>query len=47
MPGLAGPAEHAFDFAHPVESDSVNARWHDGTLVIVLPKKPGRRIVVE
>jgi HSP20 family molecular chaperone IbpA len=47
IPGPLGMAEHAFDFAHPVESEGVNARWRDGTLVIVLPKKPGRRVVVE
>jgi HSP20 family molecular chaperone IbpA len=45
--GPVGPVEHTFDFAHPVESDAVNAKWNSGLLEIVLPKKRGRRVTVE
>jgi HSP20 family molecular chaperone IbpA len=47
IPGPNGFAERTFDFAQLIESDHVNARWRDGTLLIVLPKKPGRRVAVE
>ncbi|HVC45137.1 MAG TPA: Hsp20/alpha crystallin family protein [Candidatus Binataceae bacterium] len=47
IPGPTGFAERSFDFAHPIECDGVSARWRDGALLIVLPKKPGRRVAVE
>jgi HSP20 family molecular chaperone IbpA len=40
-------AENVFDFASPVDCDAVSARLSEGTLRIVLPKKPGRRVEIE
>ncbi len=45
--GPVGPVEHTVDLAHPVESEAVSAKWNAGLLVIVLPKKRGRRVIVE
>jgi HSP20 family molecular chaperone IbpA len=47
FPGPAGEVENTFDFKHPIECDSVSAKWTSGVLLIVLPKKRGRRIEIE
>jgi HSP20 family molecular chaperone IbpA len=47
IPGPAGVAENVFDFASPVDCDAVSARLSEGTLRIVLPKKPGRRVEIK
>ena len=49
FPGPAGAVEHTFNFAQPVESEAVSAKWDSGAgvLAIVLPKKRGRRVTVE
>lgn len=47
FPGPAGAVEHTFNFAQAVESDAVSAKWNAGLLAIVLPKKRGRRVIVE
>jgi len=47
FPGPVGPVEHTFEFAHPVESEAVSAKWNSGLLAIVLPKKRGRRVTVQ
>ncbi|HEX3408899.1 MAG TPA: Hsp20/alpha crystallin family protein [Candidatus Binataceae bacterium] len=47
FPGTAGMVEHTFDFALPVEGAEVRAKWSAGVLAVVLPKKRGRRVIVE
>jgi HSP20 family molecular chaperone IbpA len=47
FPGPAGVVENTFDFASQVESEAVNAKWTSGVLLIILPKKRGRRVTVE
>jgi HSP20 family molecular chaperone IbpA len=47
IPGPIGVAESVFDFASPVDCDAVSARLSEGTLRIVLPKKPGRRVEIK
>ena len=47
FPGSAGMVEHTFNFVQPVDCDAVSAKWTSGVLVIVLPKKRGRRVTVE
>ena len=47
FPGPSGEVENTFDFKHPIECESVSAKWNSGVLWIVLPKKRGRRITIE
>jgi HSP20 family molecular chaperone IbpA len=47
FPGSAGAVENTFNFAQPVESEAVSAKWNAGVLSIILPKKRGRRVTVE
>lgn len=47
FPGPSGEVENTFDFEHPVECESVSAKWNSGVLRIVLPKKRGRRVTIE
>ena len=45
--GRGGVVERIFDFPHRIEPDQVTARLVEATLLVVLPKKPGRKIRVE
>jgi HSP20 family molecular chaperone IbpA len=47
FPGSTGEVENTFNFQHPVECDRVSAKWDAGVLLIVLPKKRGRRVEIE
>ena len=47
FPGAAGAVENTFNFAQPVDSEAVSAKWTAGVLSIILPKKRGRRVTVE
>lgn len=47
FPGPSGTVEHSLSFGHPVECEAVSAKWDNGVLAIVLPKKRGRRVIVE
>jgi HSP20 family molecular chaperone IbpA len=47
FPGPNGAVEHTFNFAQPVDSETVSAKWNSGVLAIILPKKRGRRVTVE
>jgi HSP20 family molecular chaperone IbpA len=47
FPGSAGAVENTFNFAQPVDSEAVSAKWTSGVLSIVLPKKRGRRVTIE
>jgi HSP20 family molecular chaperone IbpA len=46
LPGRIGAAERIFDFPYPIDPDGVTARLIGGTLLVVLPKKRGRKIKV-
>ena len=43
----SGLAQNTCHFPHPIDSERVTASWRDGVLQVTLPKKRGRRIVVE
>ena len=47
MPGVSGAKQSVFEFPYPVDADGVTARFDDGVLAIILPKKRGRKIEVE
>jgi HSP20 family molecular chaperone IbpA len=47
FPGTTGSVEHTFNFAQPVDCETVSAKWTSGVLAIILPKKRGRRVTVE
>ena len=47
IPGWSGSAQNTCHFPHPIDSERVTASWRDGILQVTLPKKRGRRIVVE
>jgi len=47
FPGRTGVVDNTFNFAQPVESETVSAKWTSGVLSIVLPKKRARRVTVE
>jgi HSP20 family molecular chaperone IbpA len=47
MPSWSGSAQNTCHFPHPIDSERVTASWRDGVLQVTLPKKRGRRIVVE
>lgn len=47
MPSWNGSAQNTCHFPHPIDSERVTASWRDGVLQVTLPKKRGRRIVVE
>jgi HSP20 family molecular chaperone IbpA len=41
---LGGMFESRFSFAESIDGEATTAKWSDGTLTIILPKKKGRRI---
>ncbi len=41
---LGGTLESSFAFSDPIDGEASTAKWSEGTLVITLPKKKGRRI---
>ena len=41
---LGGMLERSFSFSDAIDGEASTAKWSDGTLVITLPKKKGRRI---
>jgi HSP20 family molecular chaperone IbpA len=47
IPSWSGSAQNTCHFPHPIDSERVTANWRDGVLQVTLPKKRGRRIVVE
>jgi HSP20 family molecular chaperone IbpA len=47
LPSWSGSAQNTCHFPHPIDSERVTASWRDGVLQVTLPKKRGRRIVVE
>jgi HSP20 family molecular chaperone IbpA len=44
--GPEGKFESACSFALPIESETITARWLDGSLIIVVPKQKPKRIKV-
>jgi HSP20 family molecular chaperone IbpA len=46
-PGPLGPIDNILELPHPVDPEATTARLDGGVLLIALPKRRGRRIVVE
>ena len=44
---LGGMMESTFAFSDSIDGDASTAKWSDGTLVITVPKKKGRRIALK
>jgi HSP20 family molecular chaperone IbpA len=44
--GPAGPFERVVEFQHTIDPEAATARFENGTLTIILPKKPARKIWV-
>src|ERR1700730_7623322 len=44
--GLEGKFESSCSFALPIESETIQARWSDRTLIIIVPKQKPKRIKV-
>jgi len=44
---LGGMLESRFSFSESIDGEASSARWSDGTLTIILPKKKGRRITLK
>ncbi len=43
---LGGLLENSFAFSDSIDAEASTAKWSEGTLVITLPKKKGRRIAL-
>ncbi len=41
---LGGKLQRSFSFSDPIDGEASTAKWSDGTLIITLPKRKGRRI---
>ena len=41
---LGGMLKKSFSFSAAIDGEASTAKWSDGTLIITLPKKKGRRI---
>jgi len=41
---LGGMLQRSFSFSDPIDGEASSAKWSQGTLIITLPKKKGRRI---
>jgi HSP20 family molecular chaperone IbpA len=44
---LGGTLESSFAFSDSIDGESSTAKWSEGTLVITVPKKKARRIVLK
>jgi HSP20 family molecular chaperone IbpA len=44
---LGGTLESSFAFSDSIDGEASIAKWSEGTLVITLPKKKGRRIALK
>jgi HSP20 family molecular chaperone IbpA len=44
---LGGMLDSSFAFADSIDGEASTAKWSEGTLVITLPKKKGRRIALK
>ncbi len=44
---LGGTLESSFAFSDSIDGEASTAKWSEGTLVITLPKKKGRRIALK
>ena len=44
---LGGTLESSFTFSDSIDGEASTAKWSEGTLVITLPKKKGRRIALK
>jgi HSP20 family molecular chaperone IbpA len=41
---LGGMLQRSFSFSDAIDGEASSAKWSEGTLIITLPKKKGRRI---
>ena len=44
---LGGAIENSFTFSDSIDGETSTAKWAEGTLVVTLPKKKGRRIALK
>jgi HSP20 family molecular chaperone IbpA len=44
---LGGTLERSFAFSDSIDGEASTAKWSEGTLVITVPKKKGRRIALK
>ncbi len=44
---LGGTLESSFALSESIDADTSTAKWSEGTLVITVPKKKGRRIALK
>ncbi len=44
---LGGTSESSFAFSDSIDGEASTAKWSEGTLVITVPKKKGRRITLK
>jgi hypothetical protein len=44
---LGGMLDSSFAFSDSIDGEASTAKWSEGTLVITLPKKKGRRIALK
>ncbi len=44
---LGGMFERAFSFSEPIDGEGSTAKWSEGTLTIILPKRKGWRIALK
>lgn len=46
-PGPLGPIDNLLELPHPIDPEATTARSDGGVLLIALPKRRGRRILIE
>jgi HSP20 family molecular chaperone IbpA len=44
---FGGTLESSFAFPNSIDGEASTAKWSEGTLVITVPKKKGRRIALK
>jgi HSP20 family molecular chaperone IbpA len=44
---LGGTLDSSFAFSDSIDGETSTAKWSEGTLVITVPKKKGRRIALK
>ncbi len=44
---LGGMLDSSFAFSDSIDGEASTAKWSEGTLVITMPKKKGRRIALK
>jgi HSP20 family molecular chaperone IbpA len=44
---LGGKLETSFSFSESIDGEASTAKWSEGTLIVIVPKKKGRRIALK